>query len=44
MIEGILIMLMAACVCGMAMCGFTDPLSKRFWRDMRNGRRKTVLK
>lgn len=35
MIEGILIMLMAVCACGMAMCGFTDPLSKRFWDQWR---------
>lgn len=35
MIEGILIVLMGACVCGMVMCGFTDPLSKKFWREMK---------
>ena len=35
MIEGILLMVMVSSLVGMGMCGFTDPLSKRFWDQWR---------
>lgn len=31
MVEGILFLIMALSLVGMATFGFTDPLSKRFW-------------
>ena len=35
MIEMVLFVIMGASLAGMVACGFNDPLSRKFWDDMR---------
>lgn len=40
MIEIILMAVMAMSLIGMAACEMNDPLSRRFWKEVRYGRKK----
>lgn len=42
MIELILLAVMAVSLIGMVAAGINDPLSRRFWEDMRNGKREAA--